>query len=92
MSTWHSDATEAAAGAEGLEDDPEEEENDFDDDDDDEDSEKESSDSIPKPEKLTAWERLVLERTPLTREERNEGAVVSPNLGSARREKMETDG
>ena len=40
MSTWHSDATEAAASAEGLEDDPEEDENDFDDDDEDnEDSE-----------------------------------------------------
>ena len=76
MSTWHSDATEAAASAEGLEDDPEEDENDFDDDDEDnEDSETESSDSIPKPEKLTAWERLVLERTPLTRDERSEGAV-----------------
>jgi predicted DNA-binding WGR domain protein len=76
MSTWHSEATEAAASVEGLEDDPEDE---IDDDDDDEDSEgdsgKESSDSIPKPEKLTAWERLVLERTPLTSEERSEGAV-----------------
>lgn len=73
MSTWRTDATEAAAGAEGLTD--ETDIDDIDDDDLDDDEDESSSDSIPAPEKLSAWERLVLERTPLTQEERQEGAV-----------------
>ena len=75
MNTWYSDATEAAATAEGLTDDPEDEVVEEDDDDDDDESTDASTESIPKPRKLSAWERLVLERTPLTAEERSEGAV-----------------
>ena len=71
MANWDNSARQAAAGAEGLEDD--EDVDDFDDfmDDDDE----EETDSIKKPPSLSAWERLVIERTPLTAQERNEGAV-----------------
>ena len=75
MNSWYSDATQAAASAEGLTGD-EDDDDDLDELDEDEDGESESSeDSIPKPRKLSAWERLVLERTPLTAEERSEGAV-----------------
>ncbi|MFK7768662.1 MAG: DUF5724 domain-containing protein [Mariniblastus sp.] len=66
MNTWMSDATTAAATAEGLDDDPYEEDDDALDDDD---------DAQEQPEKLSAWERLILERTPLKPEERHEGAV-----------------
>lgn len=78
MNAWYSDATQAAASAEGLvgdDDDDDEEEDEFDLGDDDEDNKSESGASMPKPRKLSAWERLVLERTPLTAEERGEGAV-----------------
>lgn len=69
MNTWMTDATEAAVTAEGIEtDDEDENEADVDADDDDDD------DDI-KPEKLSAWERLILERTPLNTWERNGGAV-----------------
>ncbi len=68
-----SDATEAAAEAEGLEADPHEDDIDYDDDDDMDDSSE--GDSISKPQRLSAWERLILERTPLTEEQRYEGAV-----------------
>lgn len=67
---WGSQANEAAASAEGLEDDPDDEEQDDEEDESDDNDEKE-----PAPRKLSAWERLVLERTPLTEEERSEGAV-----------------
>lgn len=69
MNTWMTDATEAAATAEGLEDD--EDKDDVEDNDDDEDND----DNDNKPEKLSAWERLILERTPLSPAERREGAV-----------------
>lgn len=69
-----SDATEAAAQAEGLEADPHEDDIEHDDEDETEDT-KEGSDSIAKPQRLSAWERLILERTPLTNEQRSEGAV-----------------
>ncbi|WP_417730085.1 DUF5724 domain-containing protein [Rosistilla oblonga] len=74
MSNWDNSAQLAAAGAEGIEDEaPEELDDDYDfDRDEEEDSE---SDSIPKPQPLSAWERLVLERTPLTQAQRSEGAV-----------------
>lgn len=86
MNSWYSDATQAAASAEGLandednddelDDDNDDELDDDDDDEEDDDDESETNeDSIPKPRKLSAWERLVLERTPLTAEERSEGAV-----------------
>lgn len=68
-----SDATEAAAEAEGLEADPHDDDVDYDDDDDMDDSSE--GDSITKPQRLSAWERLILERTPLTAEQRYEGAV-----------------
>lgn len=67
MNTWCSNATEAAATAEGLTEAPSS---------DSDDDEKEiTNEPILPPRKLSAWERLVLERTPLTSEERNEGAV-----------------
>lgn len=76
MSTWESSAKHAAAGAEGFEDDDSDDDDDddfdYDDEDDDDDN---SSGSIKKPRKLSAWERLVIERTPLTADERYEGAV-----------------
>lgn len=68
-----SDATEAAAEAEGLEADPHDD--DVDDDDDDDMDDSTEGDSITKPQRLSAWERLILERTPLTAEQRYEGAV-----------------
>ncbi len=77
MNTWYSDATQAAASAEGLSNDDAVDavvDDDLDDDDDNNDAES-SGDSIPKPRKLSPWERLVLERTPLTAAERSEGAV-----------------
>lgn len=61
MDTWMSNATDAAASAEGIMD--EDEEDDIDDED------------YEAPEKLSAWERLILERTPLSLGERAEGAV-----------------
>ena len=68
MDTWSGDAEEAAASAEGFEDDEDHDE-DWDNEDDDEES------VFEKPKKLSAWQRLVLERTPLTDDERLEGAV-----------------
>lgn len=74
MNAWYGDATEAAANAEGVTAD-EAEVDDPDSDADDESDDQESADSTPRPPKLSAWERLVLERTPLTVQERMEGAV-----------------
>ncbi|MEM7557793.1 MAG: DUF5724 domain-containing protein [Planctomycetota bacterium] len=70
MDTWSGEAEGAAAEAEGFDGDDdydEDYEEDFDDDDDDA--------AFEKPPKLSPWQRLVLERTPLTDEERREGAV-----------------
>ena len=78
MRTWGADGTEAAAEAEGLESDAVDDMDDSDDDDDVDDEgsgETPSKDSIAKPQRLTAWERLILERTPLTDQERSDGAV-----------------
>lgn len=78
MNTWYNDAKDAAASAEGLEGDiDDDDDDDFDEDEDDDEGEdgEPKSDSISKPKKLSGWERLVLERTPLTLEERQEGAV-----------------
>ncbi|MGB7323664.1 MAG: DUF5724 domain-containing protein [Rubripirellula sp.] len=72
MSNWDDSAKTAAAGAEGLEDDVDDNDDEFDDYDDEDDAE---SQSIKKPPKMSAWERLVLERTPLTGQDRREGAV-----------------
>ena len=65
-------------------------------DDDDEEIE-ENEESIPKPVKLTPWQRLVLERTPLTEIEREEGAVdvawfhrTWKELGAERWQKLAT--
>lgn len=69
MDTWSGDAEEAAASAEGFEDDEDSDEDWNEDYDDDDDS------TFEKPRKLSAWQRLVLERTPLSDEERLEGAV-----------------
>ena len=65
-------ATDNAALAEGEEDTAEEESVE------DEDEEDESEDGTPKPpkpKKLSAWERLIVERTALTDEERGAGAI-----------------
>ena len=72
MSSWGAQA--AAAEAEGIVNETVEE---IEDDDDDEavDESDDNTESIPKPVKLTPWQRLVLERTPLTIAERQEGAV-----------------
>ena len=67
MNTWSTDATSAAATAEGVVDVESDEDGDFDDDDD--------GEAFEKPEKLSPWERLILERTPLKPAERSEGAV-----------------
>ncbi|QEG20675.1 DUF5724 domain-containing protein [Mariniblastus fucicola] len=67
MSTWRNDATLAAASAEGIEDDDVDNES-VDDDDDD-------SGIYQRPEKLSPWQRLIVERTPLSPAEREEGAV-----------------
>ncbi|MFM1802433.1 MAG: hypothetical protein RJA81_1785, partial [Planctomycetota bacterium] len=69
MNTWFSGATEAAAVAEGLEDDTDE------DSDENEDDDWDSENETDQPEKLNAWERLIQERTPLNSQERSEGAV-----------------
>ncbi len=74
------DGTEAAAEAEGVAGDPVDQSDDDDDDidedtDDDTNEEGQSKDSIAKPQRLSAWERLILERTPLTDEERSDGAI-----------------
>ncbi len=71
MSNWDDSAQLAAAGAEGLEDEVDDDDDDFYDDDDENDEDQ----SYKKPQKLSAWERLVVERTPLTQVERSEGAV-----------------
>ncbi len=63
MQNWDDSARQGAATAEGLE-------NEVDDDNDDGENER-----FRKPRKLTAWERLVIERTPLNALERSEGAV-----------------
>jgi predicted DNA-binding WGR domain protein len=73
MNTWYSEARDAAASAEGLADDNDAEDDDFGDDNDDDDEN--NSNTALKPKKLSAWERLILERTPLTEEELVEGAV-----------------
>lgn len=79
MSTWGTGGTDAAAEAEGLE--ASEEVDEFDEEADGQPSDGEpsddeaSTDSIAKPKRLSAWERLILERTPLTAQERYEGAV-----------------
>ncbi|MEZ6031739.1 MAG: DUF5724 domain-containing protein [Planctomycetaceae bacterium] len=77
MNTWSSDARDAAADAEGLHDASDDDDLDHDDeaDDDDESDDKARTDSIPRPKKLSAWERLLIERTPITPEQRAEGAV-----------------
>lgn len=73
MNIWWGGATDAAASAAGLEDDTEDEDSvDLDIDKDDDDGNSADDD---KPEKLSAWEKLILERTPLTSSERREGAV-----------------
>ncbi len=75
MSNWDDSAREAAAEAEGLEDDPEYESyDDYDEFDDDFDDSSEDE-PFKKPRPLSAWERLVVERTPLTERDRYEGAV-----------------
>lgn len=71
MNSWMSDATSAAASAEGIIDDVEK----TDDIDDTDEDESNDTTSVVKPKKLSAWERLILERTPLTAAERDEGAV-----------------
>lgn len=86
-------AAENAASSEGLtsdEDDVDEDEIDHENDDD-----NESSDDTVQPQKLSAWEKLVLERTPLTPAERSEGAVdvawfhrTWDQLGETRWQKM----
>lgn len=73
MNTWMTDATEAAATAEGLADERENEDDEIECDDDDENLDRD--DDIPQKRKLSAWERLILERTPLSPTERSEGAV-----------------
>ncbi|HQX52355.1 MAG TPA: DUF5724 domain-containing protein [Planctomycetaceae bacterium] len=78
MNTWVSNARDAAADAEGLHNDSDDDDSDLNDDDgddDDESDDKAKADSIPKPKKLSAWERLLIERTPITPEQRAEGAV-----------------
>jgi len=73
---WNSGAESAAAGAEGHADD-EDDEDDEDEDENDAETDDDDADESPveKPKKLTAWQRLMLERTSLPEEEREAGAV-----------------
>jgi len=66
MHTWGGEATSAAAAAEGIEDEEIDE---------DEISDDDEQEFFERPEKLSPWQRLILERTPLKTAERNEGAV-----------------
>ena len=80
MSSWGSDVEERAAQGAGLEDDEDDEDdtdNDLDDEDDDDDGDQkaEAAPKIEKPPKLSPWERLILERTSLTEQERIDGAI-----------------
>lgn len=76
-SGWGYHGGHVAAEAAGHKDDPEEVKSSEAENTDPEDETSDSNDSNrkTKPKKLSAWERLLLERTPLTDEERNEGAV-----------------
>ena len=95
MRSWGSDVAERAAVGAGMED--EDDGNDADDDDDDDldDDDSDESGEAPakevKPPKLSPWERLILERTSLTDQERSDGAIdiawfrrVYADLGEAR--------
>jgi predicted DNA-binding WGR domain protein len=79
MDTWMSDATEAAADSAGLvderADDDDDDDDDWDDDDQDLDQEDDSNATASSQRKLSAWERLILERTPLSVPQRRQGAV-----------------
>lgn len=76
MNTWFSGATQAAARAEGFESVSHDEDEDADDNEQwDSETESQSESDINEPEKENAWERLIRERTPLTSQEREEGAV-----------------
>lgn len=75
MQTWYGDVTQAAASAEGLVDDSQDDDEQTDEADDFNDENDASSESEEPKRKLTAWERLILERTPLTVQQRSEGAV-----------------
>lgn len=67
MNTWGSDARASAADADGYREEVDEEiDADFDDDND---------QVYHRPPKLSAWDRLIFERTPLNSRERSEGAV-----------------
>ncbi|MCI0357954.1 MAG: DUF4132 domain-containing protein [Planctomycetaceae bacterium] len=67
---------ETAAAAAGAEDDAATEEvADSEDAEEVDDDDSSDGEAPPKPRKLSAWERLILERTPLTDTERNEGAI-----------------
>ncbi len=72
MNTWSTDATSAAATAEGI---VAEEDVDIDDAEDDDDGDGDGDSAYQKPPQLTPWQRLILERTPLSLSERSEGAV-----------------
>ncbi|MDP1564321.1 MAG: DUF5724 domain-containing protein [Pirellulaceae bacterium] len=75
LAHMNSDGTDSAAQAEGLVDDDDSDDDDLDDDDDDDSSVANTSDNDEDEPKLSAWERLILERTPLKATERYEGAV-----------------
>lgn len=70
MSSWGSTAEDRAAEAAGFHDDENE---DADDEDDDDESDDDSA--MEKPRKLSPWERLIAERTALSEDERNDGAI-----------------
>lgn len=96
LAHMNSDGTDSAAQAEGLVNDDNDDEDYDDEDEDDHDSPTESSsDDEESKRKLSAWERLILERTPLSAIERYEGAVdvdwfhrTHKVLGDARWKKM----
>lgn len=75
MDTWHSNATQVAAQSEGINDEDPDVDEDLDDILDDLDDDEEDEAPAQPKEQLSAWERLVRERTPLTAQERSEGAV-----------------
>ncbi|MBS0203266.1 MAG: DUF4132 domain-containing protein [Planctomycetes bacterium] len=94
MQSWGSDVAERAAVGAGLEEEDDDEANEDLDDDDDDDTSDESGETPPKdvkPPRLSPWERLILERTSLTDQERSDGAIdiawfrrVYAELGEAR--------
>ncbi len=93
MRSWGSDVADRAAAGAGLEDDDSDLDDDEDRDDDDDTTDETGNQSSPfeRPEKLSAWERLILERSSLTEQERNDGAIdvawfrrVHAELGATR--------